>query len=53
MEVFYYQILRVESVEQELHGNRLRSRVTTSVLPMPPPAADQVEAAAERLTSLA
>lgn len=49
----YYQILRVESVEQELVGNRLASRVTTSVLPLTPPADDTVTATVERLTSMA
>jgi hypothetical protein len=52
VEVPYYQILRVESVDQELDGNRLWSRVTASVLPMTPPAVDEVDAAAQRLTAL-
>lgn len=49
----YYQILRVETVDQELTGNRLRSRVQTSVLPLTPPAVDEVGATVERLTTLA
>lgn len=47
-----FQILRVESVEQELAGNCLYSKVTTCVLPLNPPPADAVTAAAERLEAL-
>lgn|GEM_PF-2775882 len=53
VEVPYYQILRVESVEQEFDGRLLWSRVTTSVLPLAPPIADQEHAAIERLASMA
>ncbi|PRW63104.1 hypothetical protein [Actinopolyspora mortivallis] len=52
VEVPSYQILRVESVEQELIGNRLRSRVTTSILPLAPPTTETAEGAAERLVAL-
>jgi hypothetical protein len=52
VEVPYYQILRVESVEQSLDGNRLQSRVTTSVLPLSPPAVDSMSAAVDRLVTL-
>jgi hypothetical protein len=44
----YYQILRVESVEQELVGNHLYSRVVSSVLPLSAPLEDVVTAEAER-----
>jgi hypothetical protein len=45
----YYQILRVESVHQELDRNRLYSRVVSSVLPLGAPDEDVVTAEAERL----
>jgi hypothetical protein len=53
VEIPYYQILRVESVEQELAGNHLYSKVTTRVLPLTPPGDDTVSATVERLTTLA
>ncbi|MGI8309308.1 hypothetical protein [Saccharopolyspora hattusasensis] len=53
VEIPYYQILRVESVEQELDGNHLWSKVTTSVLPLSPPAVDEVSATVERVATLA
>jgi hypothetical protein len=45
----YYQILRVESVTQELDRNRLYSRVVSSVLPLGAPQEDIVTAEAERV----
>ncbi len=53
VEVPYYQLLRVEEVDQELDGNHLYSKVTTRVLPMTPPADDTVNAAVERLATMA
>lgn len=53
VEIPYYQILRVESVEQELDGNHLYSKVTTQVLPLSPPADDTVSATVERMATLA
>jgi hypothetical protein len=53
VEIPYYQIVRVESVEQELNGNRLYSKVTARVLPLTPPEDDMVSATAERLAILA
>lgn len=53
VEIPYYQLLRVESVEQELAGNTLYSRVTTRVLPLTPPADDAVSAAVDRLATIA
>ena len=53
IEIPYYQILRVESIEQELDGNHLWSRVTTSVLPLSPPAIDEVAATVERVATMA
>ncbi|WP_116042958.1 hypothetical protein [Amycolatopsis palatopharyngis] len=53
VEIPYYQLLRVESVEQELDGNHLYSKVTTRVLPLTPPGDDTVSATVERLTTLA
>lgn len=52
-EIPYYQILRVESVEQELDGNRLYSRVEARTLPLTPPAHDAVSAAVDRIATLA
>lgn len=49
----YYQLVRVESVEQQLAGNHLYSKVVTRVLPLGPPADDAVEATVERVTALA
>jgi hypothetical protein len=53
VEIPYYQIIRVESVQQELSGSHLYSKVTTRVLPLTPPAEDTVSAAAERVAALA
>lgn len=53
VEIPYYQMVRVESVDQELDGNHLYSKVVTRMLPFGPPAADAVEAAVERVTALA
>ncbi len=44
-----YQILRVESVDQEFDGRRLYSKVVTCVLPLLPPFEDTVTAEAERV----
>jgi hypothetical protein len=52
VQIPYYQIVRVDSVEQELTGNRLYSKVTMRVLPMTPPPEDAVTAATERLEAL-
>lgn len=52
VEIPYYQILRIESVEQELHGDHLYSKVTTRVLPLTPPVEDAVSAAVEQVASL-
>lgn len=53
VEIPYYQLLRVESVEQELDGNHLYSKVTTRVLPLTPPGDDTVSATVERLATMA
>lgn len=53
VEIPYYQLVRVESVEQQLDGNRLYSKVVTRVLPFGPPADDAIEATVERVTALA
>lgn len=52
-EIPYYQLLRVESVEQELDGDHLYSKVTTRVLPLTPPGDDTVGATVERLATMA
>lgn len=52
-EIPYYQLVRVESVEQQLDGNQLYSKVVTRVLPFGPPADDAIEATVERVTALA
>jgi hypothetical protein len=52
VQIPYYQIVRVDSVEQELNGSHLYSKVTTRVLPLTPPAEDAVLAATERLEAL-
>ncbi|MGH4017295.1 MAG: hypothetical protein ACRDSL_25895 [Pseudonocardiaceae bacterium] len=53
VEIPYYQLLRVEAVEQELDGNHLYSKVTTRVLPLTPPGDDTVSATVERMATLA
>lgn len=53
VEIPYYQLVRVESVEQELDGNNLYSRVLTRILPMTPPADDAVSAGVARMATLA
>lgn len=53
VEIPYYQLVRVESVEQELDGNNLYSKVTTRVLPLTPPSDDAVTATVERMATLA
>lgn len=53
VEIPYYQLLRVESVEQELDGNHLHSKVVTRVLPFTAPAEDAVSSAVDRLTTMA
>lgn len=53
VEIPYYQLVRVESVEQDLDGNHLYSKVTTRVLPLTPPGDDTVAATVERLTTMA
>lgn len=52
VEIPYYQLVRVESVEQELNGNRLHSKVTTKILPFTPPAEDAVAATVEKLAAM-
>ena len=53
VQIPYYQIVRVESVEQALDGDHLYSKVTTRVLPLTPPGDDTVSATVERLATLA
>lgn len=53
VDIPYYQILRVEAVEQELDGNHLYSKVTTRVLPLTPPGDDALSATVERMAVLA
>ncbi len=52
VEIPYYQIVRVESVEQELDGNHLYSKVITHVLPLTPPTEDALSATVEQVASL-
>lgn len=52
-EIPYYQIVRVESVEQELSGNRLCSKVTACMLPLTPPGDDALSAGVETMATLA
>jgi hypothetical protein len=53
VEIPYYQILRVEAVQQELDGNHLYSKVITRVLPLTPPGDDTMSATVERMATLA
>lgn len=53
VEVPYYQLVRVESVEQQLDGNHLYSKVVTRVLPFGPPAEDAIDATVAQVTALA
>lgn len=53
VEIPYYQLVRVQSVEQELNGSHLYSKVVTRVLPLTPPVDDAVSAAVERVAALA
>lgn len=53
VEIPYYQIVRVESVQQELDGNYLWSKATTRLLPLTPPGDDTVNATVERFATLA
>lgn len=52
VEIPYYQLVRVESVEQELNGSQLYSKVVTRVLSLSPPVDDAVSAAVERVAAL-
>ncbi len=52
IEVPYYQLLRVESVEQDFDGKELYSKAVTKVLPFTPPAVDAISATVNRLTTL-
>jgi hypothetical protein len=52
VEVPYYQLLRVKSVEQNFDGRELYSKVATRVLPFTPPAVDAISATVNRLTTL-
>lgn len=49
VEVPYYQLVRVESVEQHLEGNHLYSRIVTRVLPLRPAAGDALDAISGRV----
>lgn len=53
VEIPYYQLVRVEAVEQELDGNHLYSKVTTRILPLMPPNDDTITAMVERVVTLA